>query len=159
MPRWQRAALDLTDLNLIKEGSDLKKERTGRKSSFSSGLLTSGNLSSVDSARSAIRRRHVIARDLCWPLCWSGCFFYESSTVDLTRSTTDCYPGNSKFVKNLIWSRSGREFPLVQSLSTMRFFVFSCATPVASSKSGISQLVASVNSAFFITVIFLWVCK
>lgn len=53
--RWQRAVLDLTDLNLVKEGSDLKKERAGRKSSFSSGLLTSSNLSPVDSARSAIR--------------------------------------------------------------------------------------------------------
>jgi len=45
IPRWQRAALDLADLNLTKEGSDLKKERAGRKSSFSSGLLTSGDLS------------------------------------------------------------------------------------------------------------------
>jgi len=45
IPRWQRAALDLADLNLMKEGSDLKKERAGRKSSFSSGLLTSGDLS------------------------------------------------------------------------------------------------------------------
>jgi len=45
IPCWQRAALDLADLNLTKEGSDLKKERAGRKSSFSSRLLTSGDLS------------------------------------------------------------------------------------------------------------------
>jgi len=51
--RWQRAALDLADLNLVKEGSDLKKERAGRKSSFPLGLLTSGNLSPVDSKEHA----------------------------------------------------------------------------------------------------------
>lgn len=75
IPRWQRAALDLADLNLVKEGSDLKKERAGRKSSFSSGLLTSGNLSPVDSARSAIRRGRVIARDLCQPPR-SSCYIF-----------------------------------------------------------------------------------
>lgn len=131
IPRWQRAALDLTDLNLMKERSDLKKECAGRKSSFSTGLLTSDNLSSVDSTCSAIRSRRVIARDLCWSLWSSGCYIFTSlrndaAAVDLTRSTEDRNLGNSRSVKNLIRSRSGRELPLAQSfLSTMRFFVFS----------------------------------
>lgn len=105
VPRWT-----LADLNPVKEGSDLKKERAGRKPSFSLGLLTSGNLSPVDWV---VSRGHVAsAADLRRSLRSSSMivrllhFFFYGLSAAGRWAVRDL--GISTYVKNL--NRSGGEF-------------------------------------------------
>lgn len=141
------------DLNLVKEGSDLKKERTGRKSSFPLGLLTSGNLSPVDSV---VSRGHTgIYVGWCdRPIWLSGCYtFLRFVAVGyLTEFKGFLWLGISTSRKNSNRSRIFTRMELF--IDTPDFSSLHARHMSHRSKPGMHQLVASANSALSITVWF-----
>lgn len=143
VPRWTWRNLDL------RKKRPKKRTRRKKKVVLSSGLLTSGNLSPVDSV--VTRGRREIMRDLCRPARSFDCYIFTvfcDGKLNRIVATVNRDPGNSTSVKNLIWT--GRKFTIPRvSCWRCDSLVSSRATRVVSSKLETRQLVAFAISAFF----------